>query len=102
MNEMTVPRRTWSPKEKLEVLLEAVAGGNVAEVCRRRGISENMYYEWRHRLFAKADLVFGLTHPNHNRASTQIAKLEEQLRKKDSVIAEITQENLELKRGPWR
>lgn len=102
MGEMTtsIPRRNWSPKEKLETILEAAASGNVAEVCRRRGISVNLYYEWKHRLFQRADLVFG--HTNHDRVGTQIARLEDQLRKRDTVIAEITQENLDLKKGPWR
>lgn len=99
MSEMTASRRNWSPREKLEIVLEAIASGNVAEVCRRRGISDNLYYEWRHRLFARADLVFGPVRPDARRVGGQLARLEEQLRKKDSVIAEITQENLDLKRG---
>lgn len=93
-------RRTFSPKEKLEIILEGVATGNVSETCRRRGITVNLYYEWKNRLFQSADLIF--QHQNKNRLRNKIAKWEELLRQKDAVIAEITQENLELKKGRWR
>jgi len=94
------PRRNWTPKEKLEVILAAAASGNISEICRRYGISVNMYYEWKQRLFKRADLVFNPRRPD--RAGAQLTQLELQLQKKDAVIAEITQENLELKRGSWR
>lgn len=100
MEGNNMQRRTWSPKEKLEIILEGIAQGNIAAVCRRRGIQVHLYYEWRDRLFKSADLIFG--HTNRNQSQTKIAKLETLLQKKDTVIAEITQENLELKRGRWQ
>jgi len=45
--ELRTGRRAFSPREKLEILLEGVATGNIADVCRRRGITVNLYYNWR-------------------------------------------------------
>jgi transposase-like protein len=93
-------RRAYSPREKLEILLEGAAAGNIAEVCRRRGITENLYYNWRSRLLKSAGEVFN--HGNGQAGGKREAVLEERLRQKDAVIAELTQENLELKRGRCR
>lgn len=93
-------RRAFGPRQKLEIVLEGTATGNIAEVCRRRGITENLYYNWRSRLLAGAGAVFD--HGNGQAGSRREAVLEVRLRQKDAVIAELTQENLELKRGRCR
>lgn len=90
-------RRAYSPKEKLEVVLEGIAKGGVSEVCRRRGITVKMYYRWREQLLKNAGAVFG--RGKGRSGSSREVVLEERLRRKDAVIAELTQENLELKRG---
>lgn len=90
-------RRAYSPREKLEILFEGAATGNIAEVCRRRGVTVNLYYNWRSRLFKNAGQVF--VHGNGRTARRQAEVVEERLRRKDAVIAELTQENLDLKRG---
>ena len=95
--EPKTARRAYSPKEKLEILFEGVAGGNIAEVCRRRGITVNLYYNWRARLFKEVGQVFA--HGNGSGGLRRTTGLEEQLRRKDAVIVELTQENLDLKRG---
>lgn len=101
MEETKLPRRVWSPREKFETVQEGVATGNISEVCRRRGITVNMYYRWRDRLYQSVGQVFAHASPDSARKRESLA-LEELLRKKDAVIAELTQENLELKRGRWR
>lgn len=95
--EPRTARRAFSPKEKLEILFEGVASGNIAEVCRRRGITVNLYYNWRARLFKDVGQVFA--HRNGGASERQTAAWEERLRRKDAVIVELTQENLDLKRG---
>lgn len=38
-------RRRWTAKAKLEVVLEGLKGQtSVAELCRRHGITQSMYY----------------------------------------------------------
>lgn len=41
-------RRRWTAKAKLEVVLEGLKGQeSVAEICRRHGITQSMFYEWQ-------------------------------------------------------
>ena len=40
-------RRKHSTEEKIRIVLEGLRGeGTVAELCRREGISESLYYKW--------------------------------------------------------
>ncbi|MFQ5965546.1 MAG: transposase [Candidatus Scalinduaceae bacterium] len=51
-------RRIWTAKRKLEVLLEGLKEKEtVAEVCRKHGISQSMYYEWKNILLEKGEVV---------------------------------------------
>jgi len=49
-------RRFWTAKRKLGVILECLKGKEtVSEVCRKHGISQSMYYEWRNVLLEKGE-----------------------------------------------
>ena len=40
-------RRKYSAEEKIRIVLEGIRGDqSIAELCRREGISENLYYRW--------------------------------------------------------
>ncbi len=40
-------RRKYTAEEKIRIVLEGLRGDlTVAELCRREGISENLYYRW--------------------------------------------------------
>jgi len=40
-------RRKYSAEEKIRIVLEGMRGDHtIAELCRREGISENLYYRW--------------------------------------------------------
>lgn len=99
----TEPRKKWSAREKLEIVLEGIQNPEgIAEVCRKYGVNTTSYYLWRDRLFKSADKVF--EHGNNDRRSNREEILEGELHKAKEVIAEITTENLELKKTPgkWR
>lgn len=99
MENVSNQRRNWTPEEKLEIVLEGIASGNIAEVCRRRGVQVTQYYDWKNRLMQKARKIY--ERDNGDRKSRHEARLEEILKKKDAIIAEITEENLQLKKGRW-
>ena len=89
-------RRTWSAGEKLRIVLTCMQPGvEVAEVCRREGINPTMYYTWKKKLLASAGQIFD-EKPKKRDAERERAD-REMARMKD-VIAEITAENLELKK----
>ena len=40
-------RRKYSAEEKIRIVLEGLRGEeNIAELCRREGIVQNLYYKW--------------------------------------------------------
>ncbi|MFN9753306.1 MAG: transposase [Planctomycetota bacterium] len=91
-------RRKWSAAEKLRiVLLGMEPGAEVSEVCRREGLSPTQYYAWKSQLLSSADAVFGGSKPKASNKHREAA-MEAKLLRLKSVIAEITAENLELKK----
>ncbi len=97
MNEKR-KRRQWKPSEKLRIVLAGMEPGvQVSELCRREGIQPAQYHNWKSQLVTSADAVFGDKQQGKAEQRKQ-QQHEEKLRQKDSVIAEITAENLELKK----
>ena len=42
-----VTRKHYSAEEKIRVLLDGLRGeDSIAELCRREGINQNLYYRW--------------------------------------------------------
>ena len=51
-------RRTFTPQQRLEIVLDGLQdGASVSEVCRRHQVSPTLYYRWRDLLFANADRI---------------------------------------------
>ncbi len=91
--------RRFTAEQKLEILREAEQPGvTVSEVCRRHGLSPSVLYRWR--AVAQTGSASALKQdakraPGKNdlevRREAEMARLR-------AVIAEITAENLELKK----
>ena len=93
MNE----HKQWTPQRKLQIVIETLSSeAKVAEVCRREGVSPNLVYRWRKELLNSASLVFSRKKPPKEDHKTQ--KLQSDNTRLKDVIAEITAENLELKK----
>jgi transposase-like protein len=71
-------------------------GIDVASLCRQEGISPTQYYSWKKLLVSSADAVFG--GKRQRSVDAKETKLESDLTRMKNVIAEITAENLELKK----
>ena len=42
-----VPRKQYSAEDKIRIVLDGLRGdASIAELCRREGIAESMYYAW--------------------------------------------------------
>lgn len=86
-NEVKVAKRTRarrSPEMIAEFIWEAEKKGNAAEVCRREGISPNLFYRWRQK-FKEAG-VQGLKNMKRGRRPAI-----------DPETAEMTKENQRLR-----
>ena len=94
---MNQHRRKWSSEAKLRIVLAGVSGDiEVSELCRREGINPTQYYGWKKQLLGSAARVFA--HGSEKPTARQL-RLESDLTRATDVIAEITAENLDLKKG---
>lgn len=91
-------RRRWTAAEKLRVVLAGLDGSaEVSELCRREGINPTQYYGWKKQLLSSAAKVFA--DGRESKPSAKEQRMESDLRRAKDVIAEITAENLDLKKG---
>jgi transposase len=92
-------RRQWRPWEKLRIVLAGMQGDvEVSELCRREGLNPVQFYAWKKRLLGSAARIF---EDQRGRRDAQELRREVELQRLKNVIAEITAENLDLKKGLW-
>lgn len=75
---------------------------SISELSEHYGVHPNMLYKWKKELFEGALETFNQKHKK--RTNLQYSKtkaLEEKLKKKDSLIAEIIEENIKLKKNTF-
>jgi len=94
-------RRQHSPEQKAELLRRHLVDKvPVSELCNEADIQPSLFYGWLRQLFERAPAT--LTAPTGSSREKQleekVAALEEKLAKKDSVIAEISEEYVQLKK----
>ena len=86
----------YSSKFKVRFVLEGLKSPDgVAAYCRRSGISEQQFYKWQRQMLSNADALFEQV---PTKAARKIHTLEEEIKRKDSIIAAVTEEALELKK----
>ncbi len=92
-------RRYWNAEEKLQMIEEArKTDSTVSEVCRRHGISTGQFYAWEK--YARQGALTALRNGKRGRKkSGQEETLKSEVERLRAVIAELSMENLELKKG---
>jgi transposase-like protein len=88
-------KRKFSPEEKLAVVLEALETGKITDTCKKHGIPPQLVYDWKAQLKRSGGEVYKRKKTLKNDEEEQLK--EENARLKE-VIAEITSENLKLKK----
>lgn len=100
-------RRHLTGREKVAILrrhlVEKVA---VSDLCEEHGIHPTLFYRWQKEWFEQGAVVFdapkggrnGSTKRTEDAAAKRIAALEEKLRKKNEVVAELMEEHVQLKK----
>jgi transposase len=89
-------RRKRTAADKLRIVMSGMQKDvDVAELCRREGINPTQYYGWRKQLLSSASKVFD---DRREKQSAEEARKEAKVQRLERVIAEITAENLELKK----
>ncbi len=92
-------RRHWKAEEKLQMLEEArKTDSTVSEVCRRYGIGTGQFYTWEKH--ARQGSLAALRNGKRGRKeSKQEETLKSEMERLRVALAELSMENLELKKG---
>jgi transposase len=89
-------RRKWTAAEKLRIVLAGLEKNiEIADLCRREGISATQFYGWKKQLLGAATTIFD---EKKGKPSHKQKRLERENERFKGVIAEITAENLDLKK----
>ena len=95
--------RRHSPQQKAEVLKKHHLGKvPISDLCDEIRLHPSSFYNWQRQLFDNAHVVFTESAPGPSRREQEleqrVAALEAKLAKKDAVIAEISEEYVQLKK----
>jgi len=91
-------RRQWTASDKMRIVLAGMeAGTEISELCRVEGINPTQYYSWKKQLIGGAEAVFGKRRGGKDETVAEDPHVRDMNRMR-AVIAEITAENLELKK----
>ena len=92
-------RRHFSAEEKIRIVLEGLRGeDSIAELCRKEGIAQNLYYRWsKEFLEAGKKRLAGDT--AREATSDELKTLRAEARQLKEALAEVTLENRLLKKS---
>ncbi len=96
------PRRHYTPEQKAELLKKHLVGKvPISNLCDDNQLQPSVFYDWQRRLFERGHLAFVENKGSSRREQEleqRVAYLEAKLAKKDAVIAEVSQEYVQLKK----
>ena len=92
-------RKQYSAEEKIRIVLEGLRGEvSIAELCRKEGINQNLYYRWsKEFLEAGKKRLAGDT--AREATSDEVKELRDEARQLKETLAEVLIENRLLKKS---
>lgn len=91
-------KRKFTAEFKVTVLREHLENQvPVGKICEQYNIQPNLFYLWKKELFTGALDTFSRK-KNGKPDEEKVTRLEEKLKDKDSLISEIVEDNLRLKK----
>ncbi len=97
------PRRQFLAEVKLQAIQEARQGRMpVSQVCEKYGIRPSQFYQWEK--MAEQAVLDAFRHQRRGRRKRRLneEQLVAEIERLREVIAELSAENLQLKKGRWR
>jgi len=92
-------RRQYNAEEKIRIVLEGLRGeDSIAELCRREGINQNLYYRWSKEFLeaGKKRLAGDIA---REATSDEVRHLRRESLALKEVVADLTLENRLLKKS---
>jgi transposase len=92
-------RKRYSGEEKIRMVLEGLRGEEtVAELCRREGISESVYYRWS-KEFLEAGKQRLVGNTKRQATSDEVVELRRENEQLKQLVAELALKNRVLKKS---
>ena len=92
-------RRQYSGEEKIRIVLEGLRGEEtIAELCRREGISQSVYYRWS-KEFLEAGKQRLVGNTKREASSEDVQALRQENEQLKQLVAELALKNRVLKRS---
>jgi transposase len=92
-------RRHFSAEEKIRIVLEGLRGeDSIAELCRKEGIAQNLYYRWS-KEFLEAGKKRLAGDSAREATSDEVKTLRGEARRLKEALAEVILENRLLKKS---
>ena len=92
-------RKKYSAEEKIRIVIEGLKGEmTIAELCRKEGISQSLYYKWsKEFLEAGKQRLSGNT--TRQADGTEVKEMRQENEQLKLVVAELTLKNRVLKKS---
>jgi transposase len=92
-------RKQYSSEEKIRIVLEGLRGeSTVAELCRREGIAQSLYYKWsKEFLEAGKQRLAGNT--KRQADSQEVSEMRQENEQLKQLVAELALKNRVLKKS---
>jgi transposase len=97
-------RRRFEAAEKVKIIREHLLEARpISELCEKYGIAPTQFYQWQKTFFENDTSAFESKKANKEYGlENQIKQLGKKLVKKDEVIAELVEHNIDLKKKHGR
>jgi transposase-like protein len=94
-------RKNYLPDQKFKIVKEQMTTRiSVTEICKKYDISTKNFYKWQNQFLKSALEGFKTTQAGPSKSELRkIDELEKSNNRMQSVISEIVQENIELKKN---
>ena len=98
---MSKKRQYLSAEEKVALLKRHLVGREaVSDICDQTGVHPNVFYRWQKEFFENGAAAFQRDSRKSEKAQeTKMSRLEAKLQQKDSVLAELMYEHVQLKKS---
>ena len=96
---MKKERRNWGAEDKIKILrrhlIEKIP---ISKVCEEANLAPSLFHRWQEQLFLNAALALEGKRTDRHPEQQRIEKLEQKIRQKDEVLAELMAEHVALKK----
>jgi transposase-like protein len=100
VSRMRKPRKNYTPVEKVAILRRHLIDRvPISDLCDEYKLAPTLFYAWQKQFFENGAAALGRKNASAESGHLRtIATLQEKLRRKNEVVAELMEEHLQLKK----